>query len=109
MMQRNLNAVQDQLALMDHTAEAGGGRRSVRRTRPCYSGRSHRSHAAAGRQEGHRRSALRPPDRGADQSPAEAERPQEETRQRGSCPLPGRAGKRPVRPLWPQGENCPQG
>ena len=25
MMQRNLNAVQDQLALMDHTAEAGGG------------------------------------------------------------------------------------
>lgn len=25
MMQRNLNAVQDQLALMDHSAEAGGG------------------------------------------------------------------------------------
>ena len=25
MMQRNLNAVQDELALMDHTADAGGG------------------------------------------------------------------------------------
>ena len=25
MMQRNLNAVQEQLALMDHSAEAGGG------------------------------------------------------------------------------------
>ena len=49
--------------------EAGGGGTALRRPRPCPAGRPHGGAPAAGRQEGHCRRALRPPDGGTGQGP----------------------------------------